>query len=54
MISDKRGWNRGDDGRHIQGKQQLRARAVYASAFFGELGSCCDYVIMQGQENEEG
>jgi hypothetical protein len=54
MISDKRGWNSGHDGRRIRSKQQLRARAVYASALFGELGSCCDYVIMQGQENEEG
>jgi hypothetical protein len=54
MISNKRSWNRGHNGRCIRSKQQLRARAVYASAFFGELGSCCDDVIMQGQKNEEG
>jgi hypothetical protein len=54
MISDKRGRNRGRDGRRFRSEQQLRARAVYASAFFGELGSCCYYMIMQGQENEEG
>jgi len=49
-IGDEK--NRSNNGQ-VSIQQQSRARAVNASAFFGDLRRWCERVIVQRQENQE-